>query len=193
MSHDLRAAGVTLVAAAAALVTPCWLARAATSAPDGSAPTAPLPAVAGRGSEPPPEVPLGRAGAVPAPPRPSLLLSPLPGPAAPGETYTLNRATDGSGDLLYRASGFEARIHRDGSVTFADRHFSLMLFPWLPQQTRPHGPTVETMLRGAFAGRASGTGPGGAAPRPVEPAPLLIPTTTPYRPAANDGCLYPDP
>src|SRR5438552_6979602 len=85
------------------------------------------PAVTGQNAVPvdPVVPPAGgaAAGKPAAPPKPLSLLAPLaPPPVAPAESYELRRADDGSGDLLYRAPGFDARIHPDGRVRFIDRH-----------------------------------------------------------------------
>ena len=51
----------------------------------------------------------------------------------PPDEYRLRRASDGSGDLVYEASGFYARVARDGAVRFRDRHVTnLQLLPFLP-------------------------------------------------------------
>ena len=140
----------------------------------------------------------------PAPAKPPSLLAPLPGPPAkPAEAYELRRAEDGSGDLLYRAPGFDARIYRDGSVHFTDRHFSFKFFPWMPYRTSSRTPTLQSFLRDKFGqqsaggGAASGsTAPAGApgwALRDYGPAPAYAPAMSPFRPDPNEGCRYPKP
>jgi hypothetical protein len=138
-----------------------------------------------------------------APPKPPSLLAPLaPPPTAPAESYELRRADDGSGDLLYRAPGFDARIHPDGRVRFIDRHIGLMLFPFLPYRTNARGPTLESVLRGALLGKAANkagpvgagrAGPAGSALDPLSQPASLAPRITPYRPDPNEGCRYPAP
>lgn len=142
----------------------------------------------------------GAAGKRAAPPKPLSLLAPLaPPPVAPAESYELRRADDGSGDLLYRAPGFDARIHPDGRVRFIDRHIGLMFLPFLPYRTNTRGPTLESVLRGALLGNKAqqgAAGPRGPAGRAVDPAnqpASLAPRITPYRPDPNEGCRYPAP
>jgi hypothetical protein len=135
-----------------------------------------------------------------APAKPPSLLGPLPSPpVAPAESYELRRADDGSGDLLYRAPGFDARIHPDGRVRFIDRHIGLMFLPFLPYRTNARGPTLESVLRGALLGKserrrwAGRAGPAGTAVDPLNEPASLAPQITPYRPDPNEGCRYPAP
>ena len=59
-------------------------------------------------------------GGAPAPPAPRSLLSlPAPRQSPPPDEYKLRRATDGSGELVYEASGFYANVARDGRYGFA--------------------------------------------------------------------------
>ena len=114
-------------------------------------------------------------------------------PGDPSADYELRRAKDGTGDLLYEAPGFAARVARDGSVTFRDKHLSLA-FSLLQPRLRPPGtlavPSLESTLRGHGAKRE---------PTPVsaeEQAALYgsrlpIPTVTPYRPDPREACQYP--
>jgi hypothetical protein len=161
-----------------------------------------LPASPDVPSSPDPAVPAAAQGArEPAPRKPAVqakppsLLAPLPSPpVAPAETYELRRADDGSGDLLYRAPGFDARIHPDGSVRFIDRHIGLTFFPFLPYRTKARGPTIESLLRGALLGKTRAQGsPTGPAVNPEEQPASLAPRITPYRPDPNEGCRYPAP
>ena len=121
---------------------------------------------------------------------------PSGGPGQPSADYELRRAKDGTGDLVYDATGFTARVARDGSVTFRDKHLtvSLALLPHLGRQGVPSGvPSLESILRGHGTKRA--------APPPVsaeEQASLYgsrlpIPTVTPYRPDPREACQYPQP
>src|SRR4051812_30496576 len=122
--------------------------------------------------------------------------SPSPGPLRPSADYELRPVKDGTGDLIYDATGFTARVARDGSVTFRDKHLtvSLALLPHLGRGAVPSGvPSLESILRGHGTKRA--------APPPVsaeEQAALYgsrlpIPTVTPYRPDPREACQYPQP
>ena len=134
-----------------------------------------------------------RAPAAPA--KAPSLLAPLPAPpAAPAEAYELRRADDGSGDLLYRAPGFDARIHRDGSVRFSDRHFSFKFLPWLPYQTNAGTPTLQSLLRGVIAQPPPGSrtaAPARPGVRSYDPTPAYAPAISPFRPDPNESCRYP--
>ena len=111
----------------------------------------------------------------------------------PPDEYQLRRATDGSGDLIYEAAGFTARVARDGSVGFRARHLSkISLLPLLPGPP-PHGvPTLESTLRGL-----------GRKKRPSGSEPRRDPTTdetrdpsttvSRYRPDPREICQYPRP
>jgi hypothetical protein len=130
-------------------------------------------------------------GSTPAP-RPSLLAPIGSKPtAAPVHDYELRR--DRGGDLVYEAPGFTARISRDGSVAFHDKHLTLTLLPLIPRARGLRGPTpsvpsLETIIRN-----------GGKVPPPPPPdvvedssvaygARLPEPTVTPYRPDPREAC-----
>ena len=153
----------------------------------------------------PPAPAAARGGAAASGKAPSLL-APLPTPpAAAAEAYELRRAQDGSGDLLYRAPGFDARIYRDGSVHFTDRHVAFRFLPWLPYRTNARTPTIQSLLRGALersapasrqaTGAGGPNGPNGAAGamRAYDPVPVYVPAISPFRPDPNEGCRYPKP
>jgi hypothetical protein len=131
--------------------------------------------------------------AAPVPPR-SLLSLPTSAKPAPPDEYRLRRASDGSDDLIYEASGFVARIARDGAVRFRDRHVTnLSLLPFLPKPgMRPGVPSLEDVLRGL--GRRRGGDPNGPAPDPIANE-TLSPSTTfsRFRPDPREICQYPNP
>jgi hypothetical protein len=143
---------------------------------------------AGRGPQPP---------SAPRPP-PSLLAIPPrldtaghePGP----DDYRLRRAQDGSGDLLYDASGFSARVARDGMVSFHDHHGSVIsLLPFLPGPAPAGVPTLQSTLRDL--GKKRRAEPRGASPRDPAPDETRDPSTTVsrYRPDPREACQYPLP
>jgi hypothetical protein len=133
----------------------------------------------------------GDAGA-PVAPR-SFLLAPLgtKPTAVPAHDYELRR--DRGGDLVYEAPGFTARIARDGSVSFHDRHLSLTLLPLIPHARGPRPPTPSVPSLEATI-RNRGKPPPPPPPDVVEEsstaygARLPIPTVTPYRPDPREGC-----
>jgi hypothetical protein len=133
--------------------------------------------------------------------KPFSLLAPLPGEIAPpparDNEYQLRRLDDGSGDLSYQGSAFEARIHRDGSVSFRDKTFTASLLPaWLPMSIGPRGPTLQGLLRNVFVGRpgaksATPYAPRGDASEPPPETRTIIPSVTPFRPDPREACRYP--
>jgi hypothetical protein len=130
------------------------------------------------------------------------LLAPVPSPnarlgSAPDDRpYELRRAKDGTGALIYDGPGFTARIARDGSVRFDDKHFALMrswsLLPIAPLPTPRGRPSLQSTFEDALAHRAS-RGPSPGDP-PVDPGPApvpLVPRRSPYRPDPSEACQYP--
>lgn len=84
--------------------------------------------------------------------------------------YGLRRAGEG---YVYDSPRFEARVARDGVVTFKDKRVSFSFWPipsLLESGPRPRGPTLESMLRGYFDKRRR------RAPEP-EPEPASPPAT----------------
>src|SRR5260370_26562419 len=135
--------------------------------------------------------------APPAAPAPPALLR-APQPLSPGseagepspDQYQLTRAKDGSGDLIYQAPGFSARVARDGTVTFHDKHASrLRLIPALPGPPPAGVPTLEGVIR------RRGKKPPKDAGKPADPAAdeTRWPETTVsrYRPHPREACQYP--
>jgi len=145
----------------------------------------------------------GSDGGAPPPPRSLLSLS-SPRQAPPADEYRLRRASDGSGDLVYEASGFSARVFRDGAVRFRDRHVTNLKFlPFLPVAgARPGVPSLQDVLRG-LGGRRRGdpnASPNGPLPPTSDPETAtanetLTPSTTfsRYRPDPREICTYPNP
>src|SRR4051812_6073743 len=144
------------------------------------------------------EVGGGNDGGAAAPP-PSLLSLPAAHQAPPPDEYRLRRATDGSGDLVYEASGFYARVARDGAVRFRDRHVTNLKFlPFLPVAgARPGVPSVQEMLRGLGGRRRAD--PNAPPPRSDPDTAIANETLSPsttfsrYRPDPREICHYPNP
>ncbi|HEY6476438.1 MAG TPA: hypothetical protein VI456_07625 [Polyangia bacterium] len=115
---------------------------------------------------------------------------------AAAHDYELRRVP--GGDLVYEASGFTARIARDGSVSFHDKHLTLsLLLPFIPRARGLRGPipsvpSLEAIIRG------HGKVPPPPPPDVVEEssvaygARLPVPSVTPYRPDPREACGYPD-
>lgn len=122
--------------------------------------------------------------------------SPSPGPLQPSTDYELRRTKDGTGDLIYDATGFTARVARDGSVTFRDKHLtvSLALLPYLGRQAVPSGvPSLESVLRGHGTKRAVPPPVSAEEQASLYGSRLPVPTVTPYRPDPREACQYPQP
>lgn len=117
---------------------------------------------------------------------------PLTGAGEPSaDQYQLVRAKDSSGDLLYEASGFSARIARDGGVTFRDRHTNGLLFvPIKPGPPLTGVPTLEGLIRGRGKKPKDNVRPSDRRDDEVRP-----PATTfsRYRPDPREACTYPRP
>jgi hypothetical protein len=123
---------------------------------------------------------------------------PIPGPAAadseapPPDEYQLQRASDGSNELVYEAPGFTARVARDGSVSFGNRHISKQTFiPFLPGPPPTGVPTLEGTLRGLGKKKRQRAEP----PRDPIADETRNPSTTVsrYRPDPREICQYPRP
>ena len=75
--------------------------------------------------------------------------------------------------FVYQSPRFEARVARDGLVSFKDKHLSAALslpfLGFLERGSRPRGPTLESTLRDYFDKRRR---PVPEAASPSEPAPL---------------------
>jgi hypothetical protein len=103
----------------------------------------------------------------------------------------LKQANDGSGDLLYEASSFSARIAPDGSVVFEDKRVpGATPFAFMPQDVRMPVPSLQASLKPLLGG--------GKAP-PLPPSELdeglpppettsANPEVSRYRPDPREGC-----
>ena len=110
--------------------------------------------------------------------------------------YLLERATDGTGDLIHDGGAFTARIHPDGSVVFRDHHLRLTMLPLLFGTARPPKPPVPS-LEQVIRQRMRRSSPAPASKGDDDQssteygARLPIPELTPYRPDAREACRYP--
>lgn len=129
------------------------------------------------------------------------LLAPIPSPKTtpPADrSYELRRSTDGTGDLVYEAPGFTARIARDGTARFEDHHFRLLrswsLLPFAPMPTPRGRATLQSTFEDLLARRnpRRGARDDPRAEPPAEPLPL-VPRMSAYRPDPKEACLYPRP
>jgi hypothetical protein len=141
----------------------------------------------------------GAAAPAPADKRPApppSLLSPLTvtAPRHNDDEYILRRTHDGSGDLVYEAAPFTARVARDGTVTFKDKHASagIHFLPIKPLHQTYGVPTLEQTIR------HMGSHDHGPPPPPDGPPPddeVTNPSTdvSRYRPDVREACRYPQP
>jgi hypothetical protein len=134
----------------------------------------------------------GLATAPPAAARPpSVVPAPPSSPSgAPVNDYRLERAKDASGDLLYEAPAFRARITRDGSVRFSNKHISVLnLIPFLPGPPPAGVPTLESTIRSL--GRKGPKAPAPTADPLLNDQRLPADSVTHYRPDPREACQYP--
>jgi hypothetical protein len=123
------------------------------------------------------------------------LVAPPKKPAPPADrAYELRRATDGSGDLIYEGAGFRARIARDGTTRFQDKHFSLVrswsFLPFAPQPGPAGRASLQSTIVDLLGRRAPHKNTPDPADPPAEPLPLK-PRMSPYRPDPAEACTYP--
>ena len=116
-----------------------------------------------------PPVPPAEAGAAPAPGRPCFARPPT-GATRNVRRIDLEPAKDGSGDLLYEATSFSARIAPDGTVTFKDKRITDFSCSPTCSEAHPAGRPVAAVVngdvsqgKGAAGGAALRAGPGPAA------------------------------
>lgn len=124
------------------------------------------------------------------------LLAPQPPRQATAERaqrIDLKDAKDGSGDLVYEATQFTARIAPDGSVSFKDRRVTdASVLPFLPMRTQFAVPSLQSSLKLLLKGRP----PPGPPPSELDqglPPPetkQVIPDVSRYRPDTREGSRY---
>jgi hypothetical protein len=92
--------------------------------------------------------------------------------------YKLTRSGEG---YTYETPNFQARVARDGVVSFKDKHGSSSIvspfLPFLGKSPPPRGPTLESMLRGRFGKR-----------RQPEPEPPSAPGPLPRKLEQDEVC-----
>jgi len=103
------------------------------------------------------------------------------------EKVDLHEAKDGTGDLVYQATSFSARIAPDGTVTFSDKRIpGLSPIPWFPSRSPLAVPSLQSSLKMLLQGKK-------AKPPPIDdrlPPPettSLIPDVSRYRPDPREG------
>lgn len=119
------------------------------------------------------------------------LLSPQPRRQATAERpVELKETKDGTGDLLYEATRFTARVAPDGTVSFKDKTISdFSVLPFLPMRTQFAVPSLQSSLKLLLKGRP---------PPEVGPSELdqglpppetkqVIPDVSRYRPDTREG------
>jgi len=125
----------------------------------------------------------GRAAGAPAPMQPRPVRA-----AKPKATldYDLRPAQDGTGELIYDAPSFVARVAVDGGVTFHDKGLKLSFWPpFLPvRRATPGVPSLQSTLSALARGRKPRASEG----EPPDDSFLIIPNVTPYRPDPREGC-----
>jgi len=135
-------------------------------------------------------------GADPAPTPPG-----APTPAAPalipqpGDRFAdrvdkidLREAKDGSGDLVYEATSFTARIARDGTVTFAEKRLTgLSAWPILPSRTTYAVPSLQSSLKMLLQGKKAKAPPVDDR-RPPPETTSVIPQVSRYLADPREGC-----
>ena len=111
---------------------------------------------------------------------------PLPGTSPPPSYETLlTESKDGSGDLLYEATAFSARIAPDGAVVFRDKHASLLsLLSFLPVAGPRNVPTLQSTVKGLIR---QGKVPPQNDRATNDSSFLVIPLLTPYRPDPQEA------
>jgi hypothetical protein len=96
--------------------------------------------------------------------------------------------------LTYDAPGFTARVARDGSVSFRDKHVSsVSLFPWLPRAGAQGVPTLEGILRGLGARAHAKAVSSDSREDPPIDASEASRHVSRFRPDTREICRYPSP
>jgi hypothetical protein len=137
--------------------------------------------------------------AAPRPAAPLLLGTPARkgGAAPPVEEFPLRPAKDGTGDLIYEAPAFTARVAPDGTARFVDRGGVFLnrgwsLIPFVPLAMPNGTPTLQGAVVDLLSKRRR---PPARAPRAEAPRdpPMPVPNMSRYRPDPREACGYGTP
>ena len=117
------------------------------------------------------------------------LLAPLPAPRPEaGDEIVLRPARDGSGDLVYDAPGFRARVATDGTVKFEEKRITdLTALPFLPMRVFFGVPSLQSSVVSLLMGRSPPPPPEPDTRGPPPETTQLIPEVTRYRPDPREG------
>jgi len=140
-------------------------------------------------------------GADPAPTPPG-----APTPAAPAlipqpgdrfadrvDKIALREAKDGSGDLVYEATSFTARIAPDGTVTFTEKRLTgLSALPIWPTRTPYAVPSLQSSLKMLLQGKRPKPPPPPDDRLPPPETTSVIPDVSRYRPDPREGSRISD-
>lgn len=125
----------------------------------------------------------------PPPPAQALIPQPAPRFSERADQVNLKDAKDGSGDLLYDASGFSARIAQDGSVAFTDKRVpGLSVIPWMPSRAPLAVPSLQGSLVNLLKGKSPPPAPRMDDRLPPPETTQLIPDVSRYRPDPREDC-----
>jgi hypothetical protein len=107
--------------------------------------------------------------------------------------YQLRPSHDGSGDLLYEAPTFTARVARDGTTTFQDHPYKMgSWFPYAPLAVPNGRPSLQSAVRDLLSRRGRPPPPAPSPPAgPSVPPNMMIPPMSQYRPDPREACQYP--
>jgi len=106
--------------------------------------------------------------------------------------FDLKATKDGSGDLLYEATSFSARIAPDGTVTFKDKRITdFKLFTaLLPKRIQAGVPSLQSSLKMFLKGKEPPAPPPSELDQGLPPPETtkVIPDVSRYRPDPREGC-----
>jgi hypothetical protein len=123
------------------------------------------------------------------PPAPALIPQPAPRFADRAQEINLKEAKDGSGDLLYEAPAFSARIAPDGTVAFTDRRVpGLSVIPFVPSREPMPVPSLQSSLVSLLKGRKPPPAPPRNDSLPPPETTQLIPDVSRYRADPREDC-----